>query len=92
MDESHKKAQATRERNLAAQAALSEERVSSKRAARLALQRVTENPDAPCRADTLDQDTGNGAGMAVRLSRSFPAPGGISPLSWSGTTAVGLAG
>lgn len=46
MDESHKKAQATRERNLAAQAALSEERVSSKRAARLALQRVTENPDA----------------------------------------------
>lgn len=46
MDESHKKAQATRERNLAAQAALSEERVSSKLAARLALQRVTENPDA----------------------------------------------
>ena len=46
MDESHKKAQATRERNLAAQAALSEERVSSKRAARLALQQGTENPDA----------------------------------------------
>ena len=37
MDESHKKAQATRERNLAAQAALREERVSSKLAARLAL-------------------------------------------------------
>ena len=46
MDKAHAQAQATRERNLAAQAALSEERVSSKLAARLALQRVTENPDA----------------------------------------------
>lgn len=30
--------------------------------------------------------------MAVRLSRPFPAPGGVSPHSWSGITAVGLAG
>lgn len=46
MDEAHTKAQATRERNLAAQTARIEEGTAAKQAARLALQRVTENPDA----------------------------------------------
>ena len=46
MDEAHTKAQATRERNLAAQTARIEEQTKAKEAARLALQRVTENPDA----------------------------------------------
>ena len=46
MDESHKKAQATRERNQAAQARRYEEQAASIRAARLALQRVMESEDA----------------------------------------------
>ena len=46
MDESHKKAQATRERNQAAQAQRYEEQVASIRVARLALQRVMEAQEA----------------------------------------------
>ena len=46
MDEAHKQAQTTRERNLAARTALCEEQTAAKRVARTALQRVTENPDA----------------------------------------------
>ena len=46
MDNSHKKAQATREANVAARTALYAEQAAAKRAARLALQRVTESPDA----------------------------------------------
>lgn len=46
MDKSHEKGQITRERNLAAQTARLEEQTAAKQAARLALQRVTENPDA----------------------------------------------
>ena len=46
MDESHKKAQATRERNREAQARRYEEQAASIRAARLALQRVMESREA----------------------------------------------
>lgn len=46
MDTAHEKAKATRESNLAAQTARMEEQTAAKRAARLALQRVTEDPDA----------------------------------------------
>ena len=46
MDESHKKAQATRERNQAAQAQRYEEQVASIRVARLALPRVMEAQEA----------------------------------------------
>lgn len=46
MDDAHKKAQATRERNLEARTALYQEQAAAKRAARLALQRVTESEDA----------------------------------------------
>ena len=46
MDKAHIKAQATREANTAARAAWFEEQTAAKRAARLALQRVTESPDA----------------------------------------------
>ena len=46
MDESHKKAQATRERNREAQARRYEEQATSIRVARLALQRVMESEDA----------------------------------------------
>ncbi len=46
MDESHKKARATRERNQEAQARQHEEQAASIRAARLALQRVMESKDA----------------------------------------------
>lgn len=46
MDAAHEKGQITRERNLAAQTARIEEQTAAKQAARLALQRVTENPDA----------------------------------------------
>lgn len=45
-DDSHKKAQATRERNKEAQARRYEEQTASIRAARLALQRVMEREDA----------------------------------------------
>ncbi len=46
MDKSHVKARATRELNLSARAAWYEEQTAAKRAARLALQRVTESPAA----------------------------------------------
>lgn len=46
MDKAHAQAQATREANIAARTALYEEQAAAKRAARLALQRVTESPDA----------------------------------------------
>ena len=46
MDEAHKKAQATRERNREAQARRYEEQATSIRAARLALQRVLESQEA----------------------------------------------
>ena len=46
MDNAHKKAQATREQNLEARTALYQEQAAAKRAARLALQRVTEREDA----------------------------------------------
>lgn len=46
MDEAHKKAQATRERNQEARAQRYEEQAASIRAARLALQRVMESEDA----------------------------------------------
>ena len=46
MDKSHVKAQATREANLAARTAWYQEQTTARRVARLALQRVTENPDA----------------------------------------------
>lgn len=46
MDNPHEKAQATREANNAARTALYAEQAAAKRAARLALQRVTESPDA----------------------------------------------
>lgn len=46
MDESHKKAQATRERNQEVQRRRYEEQAASIRAARLALQRVMESGDA----------------------------------------------
>lgn len=46
MDEAHKKAQATRERNREAQARRYEEQAESIRAVRKALQRVMESEDA----------------------------------------------
>lgn len=46
MDDAHKKAQATRARNLEARAAIYREQTAAMRAARLALQRVTEREDA----------------------------------------------
>lgn len=46
MYKAHIKAQATRERNLAARTVLYEEQAAAKKSARLALQRVTESPDA----------------------------------------------
>ena len=46
MDESHKKAQATRERNQEARARRYEEQATSIRAARVALQRVMESQEA----------------------------------------------
>lgn len=46
MDNSHKKAQTTKEANAATRSALYAEQAAAKRAARLALQRVTESPDA----------------------------------------------
>ena len=46
MDESHKKAQATRERNQEARARRYEEQAARLRAARLALQRVMESENA----------------------------------------------
>lgn len=46
MDESHKKAPATKERNQEARARRYEEQAASIRAARLALQRVMESGDA----------------------------------------------
>lgn len=46
MDEAHKKAQATRERNQEVQRRRYEEQAASIRAARLALQRVMESGDA----------------------------------------------
>lgn len=46
MDEAHKRAQATRERNQEARTALYQEQAAAKRAARLALQRVIEREDA----------------------------------------------
>lgn len=46
MDEAHKRAQATRKRNLEARAAMYREQAEAMRAARLALQRVTESEDA----------------------------------------------
>lgn len=45
-DQAHEKGQITRERNLAAHTARIEEQTAAKEAARLALQRVTESPDA----------------------------------------------
>lgn len=46
MDKAHAQAQATRAANITAQTARMEEVTAAKRAARLALQRVTESPDA----------------------------------------------
>jgi len=46
VDESHKKAQATRQRNQEARSALYREQAAAVRAARLALQRVLEREDA----------------------------------------------
>ena len=46
MDKSHAQARATREAHLAARTALCQEQTAAKRAARLALQRVTESPEA----------------------------------------------
>ncbi|MEY8419502.1 hypothetical protein AALA83_09500 [Oscillospiraceae bacterium 44-5] len=46
MDKSHVKAQATHEANLAARTAWYEEQTAARRVARLALQRVTEDPEA----------------------------------------------
>ena len=46
MDEAHKKAQATRERNMEAQARRHEEQAAMIRAARQALQRVLESEEA----------------------------------------------
>lgn len=46
MDKVHAQAQATREGNIAARTAWYEEQTAARRAARLALQRVTESPDA----------------------------------------------
>lgn len=46
MDKAHAQAQTTREANAAARSALYAEQAAAKRAARLALQRVTESPDA----------------------------------------------
>lgn len=46
MDEAHKKAQATRERNQAVRAALCQEQAQAIRAARVALARVLENDSA----------------------------------------------
>ena len=46
MDESHRKAQTSRERNQEARARRYEEQAASIRAARLALQRVMEREDA----------------------------------------------
>lgn len=46
MDNPYKRAQATREANAAARSALYAEQAAAKRAARLALQRVTESLDA----------------------------------------------
>lgn len=46
MDEAHKRAQATREKNLEARAAMYREQAAAMRAARLALQRVIEREDA----------------------------------------------
>ena len=46
MDDAHKKTQATRKRNLEARTDLYQEQAEAKRAARLALQRVTESEDA----------------------------------------------
>lgn len=46
MDEAHKRAQATRKRNLEARAAMYREQAEAMRVARLALQRVTEREDA----------------------------------------------
>ena len=46
MDKAHTQARATREANIAARTALYQEQTAAKRAARLALQRVTESPTA----------------------------------------------
>lgn len=46
MDKAHAQAQATRQANLAARTAWYNEQTAAKRAARLAIQRVTELPDA----------------------------------------------
>lgn len=46
MDKAHTQAQATRQANMAAQTARIEEQTAARRTARLALQRVTENPEA----------------------------------------------
>lgn len=46
MDKAHAQAQATRAANTATRAVWYEEQAAAKKAARLALQRVTENPDA----------------------------------------------
>ena len=46
MDKSHAQARAAREANIAAHTARLEEQTAARRVARLALQRVTENPDA----------------------------------------------
>ena len=46
MDDDHKKAQATRARNLEAKTALYQEQAAARRAARLAFQRVIEREDA----------------------------------------------
>lgn len=50
MDSPHKKAQATREANTAARAVWYEEQTAAKRAARPALQRVTESRTLPLRS------------------------------------------
>lgn len=46
MDKAHEQARATRERNQEVRTALYQEQAAAKRAARLALQRVTEREDA----------------------------------------------
>lgn len=46
MDEAHRKAQATRQRNQEARSALYQEQAAAVRAARMALQRVLESQEA----------------------------------------------
>lgn len=46
VDDAHRKARESRERNLASRTALYQEQTAAKRAARLALQRIMEDADA----------------------------------------------